>query len=456
MSADSTAIATRPMTVKIGGRTLTAWTSCEVGRDLADFCGSFRVEYLDEARSAGLLGDDADGAPEFAAIRDRDPVEILIQGRTVLKGWVDDVLLAADEHTARATITGRDVSGDLVDCSANPTGPGEYRNISLESLVGSLMQPFGISLDTQVATGAPFTLVALDHGDSVMSAVEKHSRQRGVLVTSDGVGGVVLTKAGATTASDTLRFPGNVRAMEARLSGRGRYSDTWVKGQFKSLLRPSKAPLDVTAAPLSAVPGSAPAAPKHAAIEAACTVRYGHCVDPAVTRYRPRAWMSATQSGGSVPAQKATNPPLDNQAQGLSPVGPAAPAYHASPRRPSRKATHPRADADPWTLQDQAAWRMRSSRANTTARVYTVPGLLNGNNDLWLPNQTVPVVDRYSGLDQTMLIGAVTWVAQGDRYETRISVVGLDAYDLTGDEDHSRTGARKSAHLTARSLLGRG
>ncbi|WP_336947397.1 phage baseplate assembly protein [Asaia sp. HN010] len=106
-------------------------------------------------------------------------------------------------------------------------------------------------------------------------------------------------------------------------------------------------------------------------------------------------------------------------------------------------------------MQDQAEWRGRTTRAGATAHVYIVPGLRNAKGDLWLPNQLVSVTDLYSGLQQDMLIGAVTWVASDQGYETRISVVAPDAYSLKGDEDHTRAGARKASHLTARSLVGR-
>ncbi|WP_010512384.1 Mu P family protein [Komagataeibacter europaeus] len=55
-----------------------------------------------------------------------------------------------------------------------------------------------------------------------MSTIEKLSRQRGVLVTSDGVGGIVLTQAGSTRAPGRLALPGNVYRMESRVSARGR------------------------------------------------------------------------------------------------------------------------------------------------------------------------------------------------------------------------------------------
>ncbi len=42
--------------------------------------------------------------------------------------------------------------------------------------------------------------------------------------------------------------------------------------------------------PLSETPEDAPGAPSATDTEAAAIVRYGHCVDPSVGRYRPRVW----------------------------------------------------------------------------------------------------------------------------------------------------------------------
>ncbi|WP_373319298.1 phage baseplate assembly protein [Neoasaia chiangmaiensis] len=69
---------------------------------------------------------------------------------------------------------------------------------------------------------------------------------------------------------------------------------------------------------------------------------------------------------------------------------------------------------------------MRSTRANTTARVYVVPGLLNAKGELWKPNQLVTVTDLYSGLDQDMLIGAVRWVASRLRRPDHLDVCARD------------------------------
>ncbi|OUI87633.1 hypothetical protein HK19_01390 [Acetobacter persici] len=93
---------------------------------------------------------------------------------------------------------------------------------------------------------------------------------------------------------------------------------------------------------------------------------------------------------------------------------------------------------------------MRTTRAHGTMRIYTVAGLSARNGDLWKPNALVYVHDPYSGLDQDMLIGAVTYVDDESGYKTRISVVPPDTYDLTGDNDRVKKGTRRSGLINGR------
>lgn len=427
----------RQIRVWIGEVELTTAVSIEVGRDLADICGAFRVTLDDPLRDARAGFSDA--VTSSPVIREHMPVRIDVAGETIFRGHVEELDLRVTEQQAQGVISGRDVSGDLVDCTGAPLGPGEYRQVTLATLVGSLVQPFGLSVDSDTDMGAPFTLVAVDPSESAMETIEKHARQRGVLVVSDGIGGLRLTKSGTTQAPAALEFPGNVLSVEGRVSVREHYSDVWVKGAFRSLERPSSATLSGSKTPSDA-PLTA-SGTTFTAKESAATLRFGHAVDTSVGRWRPRVWLAATQSGGSQSAQNAGNPVLDAQAAGgWGTQGVNAGAYRAGSRRRARSRTATRQASDPWTLQDQADWRMRTTRAQGTARIYTVAGF-DVDGVLWRPNTRVHVRDAYAGVDEEMLIGAVTYVSDEQGYRTRISVVRLDAYDLTGDEDH-----RRSAH----------
>ncbi|QDH13806.2 hypothetical protein E3E12_05990 [Formicincola oecophyllae] len=398
-----------PVVLKVGGVKLQHWTSLEVTHDLANLAGTFRTSLaVDVPLQAGSL-------PTIG-----EAVEISLEGQQVLKGWLEFINVSGDANSLHVTLSGRDRSGDLADCAANPLGPSEYKGMKLEAIVGALAQPFGVSVDRAVETGTPFTLVALEPADVTLDVIERHARQRGVLVTSDGLGGLVLTRAGITHACDTLVFPGgNVTQMEARRGQKHR--DYWVKGQAPSHKRPLKSALHV-----GQKPSPAQAMPDAAKNEAAAACRYGHARDEGTARYRPCVYLAKTQSGASMATQDVAN---------------------SSPSKPEKK----RSSGQPWTLDDQAAWRMRTKRAGATTFVYTVPGFLNHAGELWRPNQLVTVQDSVNGLSRDMLISAVTWIAEQDHCITRLSVVPPDAFDLTGEAVLPPTGnQRQRRHVVAR------
>ncbi|WP_308719184.1 phage baseplate assembly protein [Komagataeibacter xylinus] len=435
------------MTVIVNNRTLTSYVTAETMTDLMDITGSFRIDYSDQGRLAPIEG----LMPEWGPIRENDPVTILINGHPVMLGWVDEVDGEIDGNMARCEIMGRDVTGDLVDCSANAMGPYEYRGLGLLEIVTRLCAPFGITVTQDTDLGAPFGVVAVDPAEPVMATIEKLSRQRGVLVTSNGIGGLVLTQAGRSRAVDSIQLPGNCLGTRFQLSSRERYSDVYVKGQFKSLLRPAKATLDSSVEPLAELPPQQASAPTPAQNEAASIIRWGHAYDPSVGRYRPRVWLAATQSGGSAETQAAPNPPLDSSVEPLAAVsagGAVARQHQARRRIVRRKAQKARTDSSPWTLQDQAMWRMRSGLALSTRREYAMPGLTQSDGTPWRGNTIVWVNDGYGAVCADRLIGGVGFMCGQDGVRTRLSTVDPLSYDLQGDEDGSHMGRKHAAHLS--------
>lgn len=373
------------ITLRIGDERylMSSWLRCEIVRDLSDISGSFVFDYDDVVRAAAALPSLRDQVLPTAyaarrAWRNGDRVEIAVDGRMVMLGLIDEVRLDLTGEDMRTSIAGRDVTGRLVDSTANPNGPSEYRGLNLLQIATRLAAPHGIAVRADVDPGDPFHVAALDASETVMSVLEKLGRQRGILITSDGVGGLVLTRGGRTRAPDSLRQPGNIHTVRSLLTWRDRFSDYFVKGQARSLLRPAAAALNGDAIPLAqavtaATPTTGSATP--ARIEAAATLMVGHAIDPEVPFFKPRVWLARTQSGSSAKAQTkalslSTNAvPLDQatlQAQ-LAPTGAisAAARIAGSRRQHKRRAQKPRTDATPWTLTDQAMWRMRTAKAQS-------------------------------------------------------------------------------------------
>ncbi len=432
------------ISLRAGGVVFTSWTGGEIVRDLREISGSFAFECNDQARDSLALGGEA--APLLRRLVPGLAVEIAIDGEPVMTGFIDEVRLEETGDSLRAAISGRDASADLVDCSANPAGPAEYRGLDLTAFAAALCAPFAIAVRADVDVGDSFHVLALDACETVLSAIEKAARQRAVLVTSDGLGGLVLTRAGTTRAPAPILRPGNVHHTSACLSWRDRFSDFYVKGQTRNALRGTAPSLDATVVPFGATPPAPPAAGVRTAVERSAITMIGHAVDPAIDRWRPKVWLAKTQSGGGAAVQNASA--ADDRTAGFSAARPAG--RHG--RRPAARAAVAAAgDVSPWTLQDQAEWRRRTQTANAEQRDYVVAGWRDGAaRMLWRPNQMAWVRDAYTGLDADRLIAGVSYLWGADGARTKLRVVHPDAYDLRGDAEEGRgAGRRAGRHARA-------
>ena len=388
---------TQRVTMTIGGRKFRDWTRVEITRSLEEIAGGFELELFDRVRAerampSGWQGDLAE------AIRCGEQCTLLIDDETVLIGYVDELKLSWQHDTMRMSLTGRDRTGDLVDCAAAPDGPAEYRRLTLTEIATRICRPYGIAVRADTDVGAAIPVFSIDPSETALSALEKAARQRAVLLVSDGIGGLLLTRGGATRGPAPLFLPGNVQDGTYTSSWRERFRDYIVKGQTRSAgggridgvanpLTPSSTPLPT--------PPAAPAPTSNSRRERAGVVMTGRARDADVGRHRPTVLMAKTQSGGA-------------------------------------------------SVQVQAEWRMRVARAKSEALSYRVLDWRAGKDDrLWRPNELVSVNDQLAGIGGDMLIASVVYSYSPDGAVTRLELVGPEAYDLEPIEPRQR--ARRNA-----------
>ena len=365
----------------VNGQTFTSWTAMSVSRDLGDISGKFQLEYFDAGRAVAAMPASQNIFGQPAPILRRQSCAIALDGQTVLTGWIDKLSGKWSATEISCSLSGRDKTGDLADCAAAPTGPAEWRNVTLLQVAKQVCAPFGIAVRAETDVGAPFTRLALNPHESALSLLEKAARQRAVLLVRDGVGGLVLTTGGRARAPADIRVGGNVINAGFDFDDARRFSDYYVKGQSEKAAGArhwSMPPLGHDTLPNAnplAIPASASAA------ESAGIVMTGHAVDSEVTRYRPAVAMTRTQSGMS-------------------------------------------------TCQLQAEWHARVARGMSTGLTYTVLDWRAGPaNALWLPNTVARVTDPFAGIDDDMLIRGVGYRIREKEIETDLHVVGITAFD---------------------------
>lgn len=364
--------------LEVNGAVIDGWVDARVSRDLRDVSGSFYLRYFDQARIAGAVG--AQGASvEVLQLAAGMPCAVKYQGATLLKGWIDTVDVHWEAGRLHAAITGRDAAGDLVDCAAAPNGPLEYRNQTALQIATAICKPFGIGVQADVDIGAPFKVFGINADETAMLAIERAARQRAMLVVSDGVGGLLLTRGGSSRAPTDLVVGTNVLSIDNRSSWLERFSDYFVKGQTVSSAYRS----GIGCAVIPGLdPATSPVLPPgldDTTTERRSVVMTGHAIDPQVTRWRPTVHGVRTQSGGA-------------------------------------------------SVQAQAEWALRVARGMSEGAHYTVLGW-SADGALWRPNALVRVRDPYSAVDKDMLIASVDHTIGNHGLQTTIGVTGRSAFD---------------------------
>jgi prophage tail gpP-like protein len=379
--------------------------SAEIVRDLEEISGGFQIECLDLARMQAARPAWWKASVARAPIQPGERVVIALDGEVVLVGWLDRVEVNYGPDKVSMLLSGRDVTGDLVDCAAAPNGPAEYSNLTLTELCARICAPFGISVTADVDVGGTFPKFGIEPAETAMSAIEKACRQRAVLAVSDGVGGLLLTRGGRGKAPAPLVFGENVQTMDATFDHAERYAEYICKGQGgPASARPA---MDRIANPLVVpAPGSRPA-PTSSAGSRPRVVMTGRATDPAVTRYRPTVLMAKTQSGGA-------------------------------------------------SVQEQADWKMRTARAKSESLRMTLPdwragepmgmtqdGELTGEKPrLWRINERALVDDPLSQASAELLIAGVTWRYSKEGAKTELRLCGCDAFDVLAEPGETARVAR--------------
>lgn len=255
------------------------WKSCQVLRSIEAMAAAFSFGVADRWETG------APSVPFAPGMR----CSVIADSDYLATGWLDTVQgsLSAGDHST--TISGRDASADLVDCSAVHS-PGSWKNMGLLDLCSELAAPFGVPVTLEGAGGAPFSSFAIQPGESTAEAMQRLLKQRELLAVPDGKGGIRLAKIGQRIISTVLEQGRNVLSCSVTLDACKRFSRYIVSGQQKGT---------------DAVFGKA------------CSVR-GEVTDAQVTRYRPLFIQASQQGAAGYMRQRAVWEKTTRRAEGLT------------------------------------------------------------------------------------------------------------------------------------------
>lgn len=202
----------------VDGKQWDGWTEMSLTRSLKAIAGEFDLTVTTRWSEA---------APR--TIKEGQPCRVMLGQDTVLTGYIDDRIPSYDADNVSVRVMGRDKTGDLVDCSVVHSS-GQWKGVRLEQLAVEICRPFGITVICETDTGDVFGSVVLEQGETGFDLLDRLAKQRGVLLTCDGLGNLIITRASKIRAGVSLVLGRNIAAARGRFSWRERNSDYIIKG----------------------------------------------------------------------------------------------------------------------------------------------------------------------------------------------------------------------------------
>jgi prophage tail gpP-like protein len=169
--------------VNTAGRQLSGWTGVRLVRAMESFPSSF--EFSMTSRFPRAL--------KQYVVNRGDRCQAFIGDDLVLTGWVDRVYPGFDPQMHSITVIGRSKCSDLVDCSAEWKG-GQIVGTSALDIATKLAAKYGIAVHGKVDEGQAIPQMALVHGETPYSIIERTCRYRQLLIYDDVYGNLVLSR----------------------------------------------------------------------------------------------------------------------------------------------------------------------------------------------------------------------------------------------------------------------
>lgn len=370
------------VSLEVGGVRYEGWKSVRIRHSIEQLAGVFSLELTERW---------PDQAAAWA-IEPGNACTVKIGQDIMITGYVDVVQVKASPTEHSVSIEGRDKTGDLVDCSAPAR---EWVGLAFEQIAVDLCQPYGIEVNTQVDTGAggykakkpgkakaghvkagtgggKLPRKAANSGETVHKLLEKLGKIQGVLLVSDRVGGLMITRAGLDgRCTDALALGQNLKTLDYERSFANLFSEITVKGQ-------SHGATSATSGVLSGAGRvKAVATVKRPASTAGTTV-----ANASVQRYRPLLIMAEDQ-------------------------------------------------ADAKRCTDRAEWEAGTREAKSKKLMVKVQGWRQSDGSIWAINTLVRMKCPFVREDEDMLISAVEFsLDQQGGTLTSMTLYSPKAYDV--------------------------
>lgn len=171
----------------VNGVLFTQFTKVVIDKSLDDLCGTFSFDVVDSTN-------------RIFPLKVGDSVTATVNDIAVITGFIDSIEGRYTAGSHMLHVKGRDLSLDLVDSKMGALS--FTSNITLEDIIKRVISHLGITdlkVVNEVRDLKPYTQDELDnvtvkHGKSAFKFIEMYARKRQVLITTDNLGTITITR----------------------------------------------------------------------------------------------------------------------------------------------------------------------------------------------------------------------------------------------------------------------
>lgn len=213
--------------VTVGGIEYTRWKTLKINRSLESLSGGFELNITDVSEPENN---------NSWALRTQEECIIRIDDDKLIRGYIDNVQCETAKNEHKVTVIGRDITGDVVDCSYIEKKTS-WSKITLLALTNTLIKPFGLraKLDVGVTDTRSFQF-SLNTNESIFDNLKKKALNFGILLITNNDGDILLTNSGSTKAGTilSLGIDGNILNATAMYDYTNRFSKYVIYAQAPS------------------------------------------------------------------------------------------------------------------------------------------------------------------------------------------------------------------------------
>ena len=185
--------------LRTNGKVFSNWQSIDVDRSINSISGRFTISYVDRSKNGESNWD----------IKCGDDCELVLDGETVISGFIDILQVDLSSENRVLTITGRDKSGDLVD-SGTLLDEKAFIGSNLKDMATQVIGTFRVPVSAQgEAANRQIESASVQYNETIYEFISRVAHYQGVLCYSNRKGEIVFSDV-ATTVSDSISFKNKI------------------------------------------------------------------------------------------------------------------------------------------------------------------------------------------------------------------------------------------------------